>query len=169
MTADSKITFTVNKETNTVNVQRKFSADRPLVWDAYTKANILDQWWAPKPWGSKTKSMEFKEGGKRLYAMCSPEGEEYWSFAEYTSITPKSNFQFKDGFCDKEGNVNDELPRSEWSINFEDLDEGTLVKVKIKHEKLSDLETIIEMGFKDGFMATLEQLEELFSSKKQLK
>lgn len=169
MSTNLKTDFTVNKETNTVNVKRKFSAERSLVWDAYTKAEILDQWWAPKPWVSKTKSMEFKVGGKRLYAMCSPEGEEHWSFAEYTSITPKSNFQFKDGFCDKEGNINNELPRSEWNIDFEELDEGTLVKVEIKHEKLSDLETIIEMGFKEGFMAVLEQLEELFLSKKQLK
>lgn len=166
MNTDLKTDFTVDKETNTVYVQREFSAGHSLVWDGYTKAEILDQWWAPKPWVSKTKSMEFKEGAKRLYAMCSPEGEEHWSFAEFTSITPKSNFQFKDGFCDKEGNINEELPRSKWNIDFEELDEGTLVKVEIKHEKLSDLETIIEMGFKEGFMAIMEQLEELLSSKK---
>lgn len=166
MNTNLKTDFTVDKETNTVYVQREFSADLSLVWDAYTKAEILDQWWAPKPWISKTKSMKFKVGGKRLYAMCSPEGEEHWSFAEYTSITPKSNFQFKDGFCDEEGNINEELPRSKWNIDFEELDEVTLVKVEIKHEKLSDLETIIEMGFKEGFMAVTEQLEELFLSKK---
>ncbi|MGM0580611.1 MAG: SRPBCC family protein [Bacteroidota bacterium] len=166
MNTNLKTDFTVDKETNTVYVQREFSAGLSLVWDAYTKAEILDQWWAPNPWISKTKSMEFKVGGKRLYAMCSPEGEEHWSFAEYTSITPKSNFQFKDGFCDKEGNINEELPRSKWNIDFEEMGEGTLVKVEIKHEKLSDLETIIEMGFKEGFMAVLEQLEELFLSKK---
>jgi uncharacterized protein YndB with AHSA1/START domain len=165
MNTNLKTDFTVDKETNMVYVQREFSAELSLVWDAYTKAEILDQWWAPKPWISKTKSMEFKVGGKRLYAMCSPEGEEHWSFAEYTSITPKSNFQFKDGFCDKEGNINEELPRSEWNIDFEELDEGTLVKVEIKHDKRSDLETIIEMGFKEGFMAILEQLEEMLSSK----
>jgi uncharacterized protein YndB with AHSA1/START domain len=161
-----KTDFTVNKETNTVNVKRKFSAELSEVWDAFTKAEILDQWWAPKPWISKTKSMEFKVGGRRIYAMCSPEGEEHWSFAEYTSITPKSNFQFRDGFCDNEGNINNELPRSEWNVDFEKLDKETLVKVEIKHEKLSDLETIIEMGFKEGFMACLEQLEESFKSKK---
>ena len=42
--------FTVDKTTKTVTFSRKFDADLSLVWDAYTKQEILDQWWAPKPW-----------------------------------------------------------------------------------------------------------------------
>lgn len=41
--------FTVNKETNTVNVNKTFAADLNTVWDAFTVPTILDQWWAPKP------------------------------------------------------------------------------------------------------------------------
>ncbi len=52
---------TVNKENNTVNIAREFAANIDLVWDAWTKPEILDQWWAPKPYINKTKSMTFKE------------------------------------------------------------------------------------------------------------
>ena len=86
--------FTVNKETNTVHVKKEFAAGLALVWDAYTQPELLDQWWAPKPWLAKTKFMEFKEGGQRLYAMCGPEGEEHWALADFTSISPKTNFKF---------------------------------------------------------------------------
>ncbi len=68
--------FTVDKAAKTVYITREFNAELPLVWDAFTKQEILDQWWAPKPWMSKTKSMDFKVGGRRFYAMVSPEGEE---------------------------------------------------------------------------------------------
>ena len=56
--------FIVNKETRTVLVTREFDADQSLVWDAFTKKEILDQWWAPQPYKSVTKFMDFKVGGR---------------------------------------------------------------------------------------------------------
>ena len=49
--------LTVNKENNTVDIKREFDANLELVWEAWTNPEILDQWWAPKPWMSKTKYM----------------------------------------------------------------------------------------------------------------
>ena len=49
---------------------------------------------------SKTKVMEFKVGGRRFYAMVSPEGQAIgWQVQEYTSITPKTNFKYCKCFC----------------------------------------------------------------------
>src|SRR5580698_3489512 len=64
--------FTVDKTAKTVSITREFDAELSLVWDAYTKQEILDQWWAPKPWASRTKAMDFEVGGRRFYAMVSP-------------------------------------------------------------------------------------------------
>lgn len=167
MNSNLTFEFTVNKESNTVNVKRSFAAKPSLVWDAYTKPEILDQWWAPKPWVSKTKSMEFKEGGRRLYAMCGPAGEEHWAIQDFTSITPKINFKFKDAFCDKNANISSELPASEWNLDFIALDMSTMVNISIKHKTLSDLEKIIDMGFKEGFTIALNELDELLSTLKK--
>lgn len=155
--------FTVNKEANTVFVQREFAANRHVVWDAFTKAEILDQWWAPKPWVSKTKSMNFAVGGRRLYAMCGPEGEEHWAIQDFTSISPMTNFTFIDAFCDKDEIINTEMPSSTWSIDFEDMKDTTLVSITIGHKTLAYLEMIIAMGFKEGFTIALDGLDELVS------
>ena len=156
--------FTVDKENSTVYVKKEFAAKQELVWDAYTKPELLDQWWAPKPWLSRTKSMEFKEGGRRLYAMCGPEGEEHWALADFTSITPKTNFKFSDAFCDASGNISNEMPRSEWDVAFVDKGNTTLVNIAIKHKTLADLENIIAMGFKEGFTIALNGLDEIFAN-----
>ena len=71
--------FLADKEKNTLTIRREFMANRQLVWDCYTKSDLLDRWFAPKPFTTKTKSMEFREGGHWHYAMVEPDGKEYWS------------------------------------------------------------------------------------------
>ena len=153
--------FTVDKTTKTVLINREFAAGLSLVWDAFTKQEILDQWWAPKPWSSKTKYINFEPGGRRFYAMVSPEGQEHWSIQKYTSISPKTNFKFLNAFAD--ANENPELPGSEWDLNFSEENGKTKVSVTIYNESLERMEKMIEMGFKEGFSMTMKNLEELLA------
>ncbi len=154
--------FIVDKTNKTVFVNREFAADLELVWDAFTKQEILDQWWAPKPWASKTKFMNFEVGGRRFYAMMSPEGEEHWSLQEYTSISPKTNFKMLNAFADKDENP--QLPGSDWDFNFSDQNGITKVSITIKNESLARMEDMIKMGFQGGFTMTLNYLEDLLAS-----
>ena len=151
--------FTVNKATKTVLVKREFNAELLLVWDAFTKQEILDQWWAPKPWESKTKVMNFEVGGRRFYAMVSPEGQEHWSLQKYTSITPTSNFKMLNAFADKDENP--ELPGSDWDFNFSEQNGITTVNITIYNKSLERMEKMVEMGFQGGFTMTLNYLENL--------
>lgn len=153
--------FTVDKSTKTVFITREFEADQSLVWDAFTKQEILDQWWAPKPFISKTKIMEFKVGGRRFYAMVSLEGHEMWQLQQYTSITPKTNFKFLSVFADKDENPH--LPGSYWNLNFSEQNGKTKVSISIYNESLERLEKMIEMGFKEGFTMTLNELGNLLN------
>ena len=159
--------FTVDKTTKTVFVNREFAADLSLVWDAFTKQEILDQWWAPKPWISKTKYMNFEVGGRRFYAMVSPEGQEHWSIQEFTSISPTTNFKIFSAFADKDENINTEWPSSDWDLNFSEQNGTTKVSVVIYNESLERMEKQIEMGFKEGFTMTLNYLEELLATLSQ--
>jgi len=165
MRNDLLFDFTVDKSTKTVFINREFDADLSLVWDAFTKQEILDQWWAPKPWASKTKVMNFEVGGRRFYAMVSPEGQERWSIQKYISISPKTNFKMLNAFADKDENP--ELPGSEWDLNFSEQNETTKVSVTIYNESLARMEKMIEMGFKEGFSMTLKTLEELLATLSQ--
>jgi uncharacterized protein YndB with AHSA1/START domain len=155
--------FTVDKAAKTVFVTREFDADLARVWDAFTKAEILDQWWAPKPYASKTKILDFKVGGRRFYAMVSPEGQERWVIQKYTSITPKTNFKYLNAFADKDENP--ELPGSDWDYAFSEQDGKTKVSISIYNESLERMEKQLEMGFKEGFTMALKSLEELLASR----
>lgn len=151
--------FTLDKAAKTVHITREFDAELPLVWDAFTTAELLDQWVAPKPFVSKTKSMDFKVGGQRLYAMVSPEGMERWAVQKYTSITPKTNFKMFNTFLDKDGNP--EPAGSDWDYTFSEKDGKTTVKIKIYNESLERMERLLATGFTEGFKMSMSNLEEV--------
>ena len=154
--------FTVDKTTKTVTVNREFDAVLSLVWDAFTKQEILDQWYAPAPYTAKTKYMNFEVGGRRFYAMVSPEGQENWIIQEYTSINQKTNFKLFNAIADKDENP--QLPGSDWDFNFSEQNGTTTVSISIYNESLTPMEKMIEMGFKEGFSMGLDQLENLLST-----
>jgi uncharacterized protein YndB with AHSA1/START domain len=153
--------FLVNKENNTLTIKREFLAGRKLVWDCYTKSELLDQWFAPKPLTTKTKSMDFREGGHWHYAMVEPSGAEYWGLTEYVQIKPVDFYTTLDAFSNAAGEINKDLPRAKWKVSFTDKSENTLVETVVTYNSLADLESVIQMGLEQGMKLTLEKLDEL--------
>jgi len=164
--------FTVDESSNSVLITREFDAELSLVWDAFTKQEILDQWWAPKPLLSKTKVMNFEVGGRRFYSMVWPEGQEHWGVEKYTEIIPKTKIKWLAFFTDKDENINAGLPTVEWELNFseqnvspsrifsvEPVGRGiTKVSISVYFRSLEELKKMIEMGFKEGFTMTINEL-----------
>jgi uncharacterized protein YndB with AHSA1/START domain len=161
MKAELQFDFLVDKEKNTITIKREFAAQRQLVWDCYTKSELLDRWFAPKPLTTKTKFMDFSEGGHWHYAMVEPNGQEYWGRMDYQTIQPTDNYTSLDGFCDDTGALNPELPRSNWNVSFSDMRTHTLVTTVVSYTSSEALQQVIKMGLKEGLTSTLERLDEL--------
>ena len=161
MTVNLQFDFLVDRKANTITVKREFAAKRQLVWDCYTRSELLDRWFAPKPLTTKTKSMDFREGGHWHYAMIMPDGTEYWSRQDYVSIQPIEHYSAKDGFTDETGELNPELPQSDLDVTFKELADRSLVETVVTYASLNDLEKVIEMGIREGLTSTLERLDEL--------
>ncbi|HSI91095.1 MAG TPA: SRPBCC domain-containing protein [Adhaeribacter sp.] len=158
--------FIVDKENSKLLVEREFAAPLANVWAAFTQAELLDQWWAPKPWQARTKSMDFREGGFWLYAMIGPEGEEHWGRTDYETIEPQKSFSAWDSFTDPEGNINPDFPRAAFKNEFRETGDTTTVSMVTKYDKLSDLEMVLNMGMQEGLTAALENLDALLERQK---
>ncbi len=65
MISDQPLGITADLQKNQLTIRRRFDAPRALVWACYTRAELLDQWFAPEPLTARTKSMDFREGGQR--------------------------------------------------------------------------------------------------------
>lgn len=147
-----------------LNVVREFDAPVELVWKAWTEQELLDKWWAPKPWKAVTTSMNFREGGTWFYYMQGPDDARHYCRVDYKSITPNKVFTGDDAFCDEKGNINKEFPIMQWECKFISTPNGTKVSVDVTFESEADLEKIVEMGFKEGFAAAHNNLDEVLAS-----
>jgi uncharacterized protein YndB with AHSA1/START domain len=155
--------FSKDLQNKKLTVVRSFDAPLELVWKTWTKSELLDQWWAPKPYKAETKKMDFREGGFWQYAMIGPEGHTAWCKVDFKKIVPLKNINTRVGFCDEEGKDNPAFPVMYWNKQFSEGNDGTDIRIEITFDTDSDMEAIIKMGFQEGFTAGLVNLDELLS------
>ena len=163
MIATKETIYTKDAANKKLSVVREFDAPVEKVWKAWTESELLDQWWAPKPWKANTQSMDFREGGAWLYYMEGPDGTRHYCRDDYETIVPNKSYTALDAFCDENGKVTTEFPRMHWKVVFNQSANGTKVDVEITYDSEADMEKIIEMGFKEVFAAAHTNLDELLA------
>jgi uncharacterized protein YndB with AHSA1/START domain len=161
MIAKLPFSFVVEDDNKTMTITQAFDAPRQLVWDCHTKSELLNQWFAPKPYSTKTKFMNFTEGGHWHYAMIAPDGLEHYGRMDFRKINRIENYVASSGFCDSAGTPVDALPLATWNVRFMNELERTIVRNSISYDSPEALQQIIEMGMKEGITASVKQLVEL--------
>ena len=156
--------FSKDTASKKLTVVKEFDAPLNLVWTAWTQAEILDLWWAPKPYKTETKTMNFREGGTWLYAMIGPQGDTHWCRVDYKKIEPLKAIIKDCRFCDAEGNIKLDPPAMIWNESFSQTGSTTTVRVVLSFATEADLEMIIKMGFQGGFTMGLGNLDEYLST-----
>lgn len=156
-------TFDVRKEARTMAVKRFFNAPLDNVWSAWTDADILCKWWAPEPYICVITALDLRPGGRWSYYMQGPTGDRHFCLFDYATVDMKTAFSGRAGFCDEHGMVINSMPRMQWTVGFVPTDSGTLVRVDIEPGEPEHLEEVLRMGFKEGFIQGLEQLDRLLA------
>jgi PhnB protein len=144
----------------------KFKTSKEKIWNAFTKPEITDKWWAPKPYQCITKQADFKDGGQWLYYMLSPQGEKHWCLAEFYNIRPLESYELNDAFCDENGNTNTNFPRTNWKNSFDEENGITKVTNILTYANEEDMKQILKMGFEEGYTMGLKQLNALLDENK---
>lgn len=148
----------------TFQAKREFGAPVSLVWRAYTEKELLDQWWAPEPWKTETKTMDFKVGGRWVYDMISPEGERHGGVQIFNEIVFEEFFSGIDAFIDQDGQINESMPVASWKNSFFPMETGTLVVVDAKYPSRDALEFVLKMGMDKGVTMAHDKLSSLLAS-----
>ena len=148
-------------------IDRIFNSHVTNVRQAWTEVESIQKWWGPKDYTCPHAFIDFREGGKYLSCMRSPQGDEFWSTGSYKEIIPYQKIVCTDSFSDKDGNV---IPASDlkmpgnWpsellvTVTFEEAKGKTIMKLRhqgLPPEILDDCKT--------GWEQSLDKLEENLS------
>jgi uncharacterized protein YndB with AHSA1/START domain len=155
--------FSKDPQSNSLTVVRAFDAPLDSVWQAWTDSEILDKWWAPKPYRAETKTMDFREGGLWFYSMVGPKGDRLWCRVDYKTIEPNKSITNTNMLCNEKGNKSPNFPIMNWRNEFNQSSGGTTVRIEITFEKEADMDIVIKMGFQEGFTAGLSNLDHYLS------
>ena len=96
--------------------------------------------------------------------MQGPDGSRHYCRADYKSIVANKSYEGLEAFCDEQGNINTDFPRTHWRVEF--IPEGMVTKVEVQltFASVADLERLVEMGFQEGFAAAHKNLDELLAA-----
>lgn len=166
MSVNKKTVVSKDLSAKKIKVSREFEASTEQVWKAWTESELLDQWWAPRPWKAQTKNMDFRVGGTWLYFMGGPNGEGNWCRVDFSSIEQGKSFSADSCFCDENGVKDDSFPVMSWTNVFSEADGGTKVDVELTFDSEAEMKKIVDMGFEGGFTMAHGNLDELLVQQK---
>lgn len=147
-------------------LERTFDAPRDLVFEMFKKAEHLKHWWGPNGWELSVCKIDFRPGGTWHFCMkCIDQnqetfyGMESWGKAIYKEIIEPETIIYTDYFSDIEGNINEEMPSTEITLEFIDLDGQTKLINRAEYVSADALKTVMDMGMLEGITETWNRLE----------
>ena len=155
-------------------IERVFDAPREKVWDAWTNTEMVKKWWGPKDFYAPSVEIDFRVGGKYIYAMHGPKGTQFdkdmYSAGVYKEIVPMEKLVVTDYFSDKDGNKTSpteqglptDMPEEMTvTVLFEDVADGK-TKLSIVYQPESDkqYDAMLKSGMKEGWATSLDKLAE---------
>ncbi|MFY4774250.1 SRPBCC family protein [Metabacillus sp. RGM 3146] len=151
-------------------ITRTFNAPREDVFKAWTDADDLRHWWAPKGFTVYVKSLDLREGGVFHYSQKSPEGHEMWGKFIYKEISAPNLLVFVNSFSDGEGNTVRAPFNETWPLEIlnklefiEHESKTTLIlrggPMNASEEERKTFEAALD-GIRKGFARTFDSLTE---------
>lgn len=87
-----------------LRITRTFAAPIDLVWEAFSTAEHLAQWWGPKGFTTIVKTFEFTPGGRFHYGLQGG-GGIMWGLFVYREIEEPTKIVFTNAFSNEAGEV----------------------------------------------------------------
>lgn len=159
--------FTIDRKNRTIQIKREFDASLELIWAAWTQPEILDQWCAPNPYRTETKTMDLRTGGLWHYAIVSPDGNKHWSRYDYKQVVFQKSITELRAFSDENGTVSPDFPRTECTLVFSEREGRTFITIFEKYNSPDLFDKMATTSHKWGFSSHLKNLDKLLSTLKK--
>jgi uncharacterized protein YndB with AHSA1/START domain len=144
-----------------IEIERTFRAPPRIVFEAWTKAEFVRRWWAPKSMGAEISDCQadVRVGGKYRYVTRASDGQEFAFSGTYDEVAPPSRLVYRMFFepmMDAGATI--------VTVTFEARGESTHL---VSHELYPSAEArqaAVASGMEHGLRETMNQLDDLVAS-----
>lgn len=143
----------------TITIVAEFAAPLHRLWDAYTDPRQIERFWGPPTYPATFLRHDATTGGRSIYKMTGPEGDEHYGCWEWTSVQAPDAFEVADSFADAQGTPNTDLPTTRMTFAFEAMDGGSRLVTTSSFDSLEQLEQLLEMGMLEGTREAMSQID----------
>jgi uncharacterized protein YndB with AHSA1/START domain len=144
-----------------VHVSRVFNAPPAVVFDAFTKPQLVKRWMlGPPGWTMPVCEMDLRVGGKFTWRWRGEDGKEFGFSGEFKEVVRPSRIVHTENFDpgDVGGTMGGEaLVTSE----FKPQAGGTLYTVKIRYQSKADRDAAVKTGMTDGMEMSYVKLDSI--------
>jgi uncharacterized protein YndB with AHSA1/START domain len=151
----------VNTDLNTFSLTlvADFTAPLARLWNAYMDPRQIERFWGPPMYPATFFRHDAIVGGRSVYKMTGPTGDEHYGCWEWTHIVAPRSFDVNDWFADETGAPNTDLPLVRASFVFEATDGGSRLTAISRCESLEQLEQLLAMGVLEGTREAMSQID----------
>ena len=143
----------------TITIVADFAVPQRRLWDAYTDPRQLERFWGPPTYPATFLRHDAAAGGRSIYKMTGPEGDEHYGYWNWTAVDAPNSFEVVDGFADAEGAPNPELPTMSMVFAFTQTPDGSRLTTTTTFHSLEQMQQLIEMGMEEGSREAMAQID----------
>jgi uncharacterized protein YndB with AHSA1/START domain len=148
---------TDNAKNRTLTIKKVFNAPVNLVWNAWTEADQILQWWAPQGMKIKVVEHNFTVGGRWKFSMPMPNGGDFVSEGTYLEIIEHQKIVTSADFKPMTENV-------ELHVSFQADGDKTNFEFSVIHKTEEYCKAQEKMGFYNGWGSALNRMEEVINN-----
>ena len=138
-----------------VLITREFAAPRHLVFQAYTRPELVARWWHADRGTIDSIDIDLRVGGQWRYAMTAHGGFPVVFHGEYLDVVPDEKLvctEIFEGMPDAAATT---------TATFTDTDGVTTLAILVQHKNKANRDAHVQSGMEDGLQAALDHLEEI--------
>lgn len=148
----------------TMILEAEFDAPAERVWQLWADPRQLERWWGPPTYPATVTSHDMRVGGRVVYHMTGPEGDQPKGYWEIDEVEPPRRLVFRDGFANDDGTPNTEFPESTARISIEEVGGGkTRMSIESIFANTEAMEQMLAMGMEEGLKQAAGQIDAILA------
>jgi uncharacterized protein YndB with AHSA1/START domain len=142
----------------------EFDAGIERVWQLWADPRQLERWWGPPSHPSTVEKHDLVPGGEVTYFMTGPGGEQSRGWWRVTAVDPPRSLEFTDGWANRDGTPNPDMPTTEARIRLTEQDGRTRMELRFTFESAQHMEQLERWGAFEVFPQSVGQMDALLAA-----